>query len=98
MKHRFSDEQIIRLLEEAKKGTAVSVICRKNEISRATFYRWGQEYGHMQMTKIGELRKVKLENERLKRVVADLTLENQVFKEAGARKKYLRKSRLKENQ
>lgn len=74
-KSRFSDEQIAHALCRAEAGTPVSDIVRKLGVSEATFYSWKKKFGSLGTAEIRELRQLREENARLKRVVADLTLD-----------------------
>ncbi len=80
MKKRFSEEQIIRILQEAEAGTKVKELCRKHGISDATYYNWKAKYGGMTVSDAKKLKTLEDENRRLKRLVADLSLDNQALK------------------
>jgi len=80
MKKRFSEEQIIRILQEAEAGTKVKELCRKHGISDATYYNWKAKYGGMTVSDAKKLKVLEDENRRLKHIVADLTLDNQALK------------------
>lgn len=80
MKKRFSEEQIIRILQEAEAGTKVIEVCRKHGISDATYYNWKAKYGGMTVSDAKKLKVLEDENRRLKHIVADLTLDNQALK------------------
>ena len=80
MKKRFSEEQIIRILHEAEAGTKVKEVCRKHGISDATYYNWKAKYGGMTVSDAKKLRALEDENRRLKRLAADLSLDNQALK------------------
>ncbi len=84
---RFSVEQIALALRQAEAGTSVGEICRKLEIAEATFYRWKRKFGDLGVSELRELRQLRDENRRLKRVVADLTLDKQILQES-LRKKF----------
>jgi putative transposase len=73
-------------LKQAEAGVPVKELCRKYEISEKTFYGWRQKYGGLQASELRELRQLLEENQRLKRVVADLTLEKQVLADVLAKK------------
>ena len=80
MKKRFTEEQIIGILQEAEIGAKVIDVCRKHGISDATYYNWKAKYGGMTVSDAGKLRALEEENRRLKHIVADLTLDNQALK------------------
>ena len=80
MKKRFTEEQIIGILQEAETGTKVMEVCRKHGISDATYYNWKAKYGGMTVSDARKLRSLEEENRRLKHIVADLTLDNQALK------------------
>jgi putative transposase len=72
---RYSDEQIAFALRQAESGTAVEEICRKLGISEPTFYRWKKQYAGMGVPEIRRLKQLEDENSKLKKLVADLTLD-----------------------
>ena len=74
-KKRFSVEQITAVLQQAEAGTPIGDLCRQVGISEQTFYRWKKSYGSMLPSEARELKQLREENARLKRVVADLTLD-----------------------
>ena len=80
MKRRFTEEQIIGILQEAETGMKVMDVCRKHGISDATYYNWKAKYGGMTVSEARKLRALEEENRRLKHIVADLTLDNQALK------------------
>lgn len=86
-RQRRSPEQIIRLLKQAdvlaSQGKTVESICREIGVSDATYYKWRKEYGGMGMDQARKLKELEAENKRLKRAVADLTLDNQILKEVN---------------
>ena len=86
-KTRHPAEQIISKLREAEvllaKGTKVPQVCRKPGITEQTYYRWRKEYGGVRTDQVKQLKELEKENTRLKRVVADLTLDNSILKEAA---------------
>lgn len=92
---RFSDEQVAYALRQAEGGTAVADVCRQLGISEATFYVWKKKYGNLAATELRELRLLREENAKLKRVVADLTLDKHILGEI-VRKKSLRPARKRE--
>jgi putative transposase len=83
---RFSDEQIAYALRQAEGGTAVADVCRQLGVSEATFYVWKRKYAHLGTTELRELRQLREENAKLKRVVADLTLDKHILTEIVRKK------------
>ena len=85
-KRRHTTEQIIRKLREAEAlqaaGKTVSAVCQALKISDATFHRWQRQYGGMRVNDVKRLRHLEEENRRLKRLVADLSLDKQILDEA----------------
>ena len=79
MKKRFTEEQIIRILGETEAGTKVKEVCRKHGISDATYYNWKAKYGGMTVSEAKRLKTLEDENRRLKRLVADLSLDKQAL-------------------
>ena len=81
---RYTPEQIIRLLRQAEvlssQGRNVSEICREIGVTENTYYRWRKEYGGMRVNQAKRLKELERENSRLKRAVADLTLDNLILK------------------
>lgn len=80
-KSRFSEEQIIRVLQEAEAGAKPEEVCRRHGISRDTYYRWKRKYGGLEVSEARRLKQLEDENRRLKRLVADQALNLQVLKE-----------------
>jgi putative transposase len=78
---RFSEEQIVAILKESEVGAATGELCRRHGISQNTFYRWKAKYGGLEVSDARRLRQLEQENRRLKRLVADLSLDNQVLKD-----------------
>jgi transposase-like protein len=83
----FKPEQIIKKLREAEvlfsNGESVEQVCRKLEISDVTYYRWRKEYSGMKVEQAKRLKELEQENSRLKKLVADLSLDNSILKEAA---------------
>ncbi len=73
-KTRFTDEQIVAVLQEADRSGKTDEVCRRHGISRDTFYRWRKQFGGMQAGDAKRLRTLEEENQRLKRIVADQAL------------------------
>ncbi len=74
-KVQFTDEQIIAILKRGEAGQKVADVCRTHGISEATYYRWKAKYGGMEGNELRRLRQLEEENQRLKQIVADLTLD-----------------------
>ena len=83
---KHTPEQIIVILRRIDGGETAQAVCRDANISEATLYRWKQQYGGMQLDELKELKALREENARLKRVVADQALNIQVLKEVNAKK------------
>jgi len=85
-KKRFTDEQIAFALRQAEAGTAVGEICRKMGVSEATFYRWKKVYAGVGVAEIRRLKQLEDENGKLKRLVADLSLDKEMLQDALLKK------------
>jgi putative transposase len=85
-KSRFTEEQITYARRQAEGGTPVADVCRQLGVSEATFYVWKKKYGQLGLTEIRELRQLRDENSRLKRLVADLTLDKHILGEVIRKK------------
>jgi putative transposase len=83
---RFTDEQIAYALRLADGGTPVAEVCRQIGVSEASFYIWKRKYGQLGYTEVRELRLLREENTRLKRLVADLTLDKHILGEVVKKK------------
>jgi putative transposase len=83
---RFSVEQIVAVLKQAELGMAVSELIRKIGISEQTFYRWKKQYGSLQPDQARELRQLQEENARLKKLVADLSLDKAILQDVATKK------------
>jgi putative transposase len=81
MKTRFTEEQIIGILKQQESGIATSELCCQHNISSATFYKWKAKFGGMNASEAQKLRQLEAENVKLKRIVADLTLDNVALKD-----------------
>ena len=83
---RFTEEQILYALRHVESGAPVADMCRQLGCSEASFYLWKKRYGNLGLTEIKELRQLRDENARLKRVVADLTLDKHILTEVVRKK------------
>jgi putative transposase len=79
---RYSPEQIAMALRQAEAGTPVEEICRRLGVSEPTFYPWKRWFGSLGVPEVRELRQLREENRKLKQLVADLTLDKQILREA----------------
>lgn len=80
-KSKFPETKIVALLKEAEAGRKVADICREHGISNATFYQWRSKYGGMEASDIKRLKEIQEENEKLKRMYAEMALENRAMKD-----------------
>ena len=85
-KSKFSETQIVGILQEAEAGVAVNDLLRTHGISRATFFKWRSKYSGASVSDVTRLRELDAENAKLKRMYADLALENAAIKDVLARK------------
>jgi putative transposase len=86
VKKRFSEEQIIGFLREADKGMPVKELCRKHGFSEASYYLWRSKFGGMDVSDAKRLKALEAENAKLKKLLAEAMLENDVTKEALRKK------------
>lgn len=85
-KSRFTDEQIIGVLQEHERGAKIADLCRKHGITETTFHRWKKKFGGLQVSDARRLRALEEENRRLKQLVAEQALDNRVLKELLGKK------------
>lgn len=85
-KSRFTEAQIVAILKEADAGMKVGELCRKHGVSDATYYKWKSKYGGMEASDLKRVRELEAENTKLKRMYADLALENTAMKDLIAKK------------
>jgi putative transposase len=85
-KTRFTEDQIVLALKQLEAGVSMKEISRKYEVSEQTIYAWRKKYGGLAASELRELRQLRDENKRLKRVVADLVLDKQVMKDVLTKK------------
>lgn len=86
MKSRFTEEQIVKILQWHKNGEKPKHLARSVGISQHTFYHWKKKFGDMTVNEAKRYKAIEAENARLKKIVADLTLDNQMLKEVNAKK------------
>ena len=83
---KFTEKQVTYVLRQAESGAAVEDVCRSIGISQATFYIWKKKYGDLGASEVRRLRQLEEENLRLKRLVADLTLDKSILQEVIKKK------------
>jgi len=83
---RYSESQIVGILKEADSGVMVKEVCRKYGISDATYYKWKSKYGGLEVSDVRRMRELEAENSKLKRMYADVSLENQALKDLISKK------------
>ena len=85
-KSKFSEEQIAYVLRQVEAGSPVADVCRQVGVSEATFYIWKKKYAHLGLNELRQIRQLEDENGRLKRLVADLSLDKHILSEALRKK------------
>ena len=85
-KSRFTDEQIAAILQESAAGAKTGELLRRHGISRETFYKWRRKYGGARVDEVKRLRALEEENRRLKKMLAELSMQNELLKEALGKK------------
>ena len=86
MENYSSEAQIIAILRQAEGGVPVAELCREHGISDASFYKWRAKYGGMDASMVSQMKAMEEENRRLKRMYADLSMQNDLLKEALGKK------------
>ena len=81
MKGRFSEEQIIGLLKQQEAGIPVAQLCRDNNVSQATFYKWKAKFGGMSVSEAKRLKQLEDENAKLKKLLAESVMDNAALKD-----------------
>lgn len=84
---RFSDAQIMDILKQAENGLPVSELCREHGMSSASFYKWRAKYGGMDASMVSQMKAMEAENKRLKRMYAEMSMQNDLLKEALGKKR-----------
>lgn len=85
-KSRYSETQIVKVLKEVEMGKLVKDICREYGISDATYYNWKSKYGGMEASDVKRLKELESENQRLKHMFAELSLEHRILKDIVEKK------------
>ena len=85
-KSRFTETQIVAILKEADVGLKVDEICRKHGISTATYYTWKSKYGGLDASELKRIKELEADNSKLKRMYANLAMENDALKDLIAKK------------
>ena len=83
---RFSEAQIMGILKQADDGVPVAELCREHGMSSASFYKWRSKYGGMDASMISQMKSLDDENRRLKKMFAELSMQNELLKEALGKK------------
>ena len=86
MKKRFSEEQIVKILQEAEMADTHREVIRKHNITEQTFYRWKKKYGGMSVAEVKRLKMLEVENAKLKKLLAEQMLVNEALKEVVEKK------------
>ena len=86
MKKRYSEEQIIGFLREAEAGVPIKDLCRRHGFSEASYYLWRSKFGGMSVPEARRLRELETENARIKKLLAEQVVENEVIKDALRKK------------
>ncbi len=85
-KSRYSETQIIKVLKEVEAGRQVKDVCREYGVSDATYYNWKSEYGGMEASDVKRLKSLEDENQKLKQMYADLSLDHKILKDVIEKK------------
>jgi putative transposase len=83
---RYSDPQILSILRQGEGGMPVAELCREHGMSSATFYKWRSKFGGMDASMISQMKSIEDENRRLKKMFAELSMQNELLKEALGKK------------
>lgn len=83
---RYSEPQILAILRQAEGGVPVADLCREHGMSNASFYKWRAKYGGIDASMVSQMKSMEEENRRLKRMFADLSMQNDLLKEALGKK------------
>ena len=85
-KLKFTESQIVKILKDYESGIDVQILCREHGISRASLYNWRKKYSGMESSQLKRLKELEDENNRLKRMYADISLDNVMLKEKKKKK------------
>jgi putative transposase len=85
-KSRYSESQIIQILNEGESGIKIGDLCREHGISRYAYYKWKEKYGGMNVNELKHLRELETENRRLKQMYAELSLDHKILKDIVSKK------------
>ena len=85
-KSKFTESQIIKIINEADAGVPVPDVCRQHGISTSTFYKWRAKYSGLDASQLKRLRELEDENRRLKQMYAELSLDHEILKDVVAKK------------
>ena len=85
-KSRYSESQIIQIINEGESGVPITDICREHGISRSAYYKWKAKYGGMDVNELKHLRELETENCRLKQMYAELSLDHKILKDIVSKK------------
>ena len=85
-KSQFTEEQILKMLKQADSGVPTKELCRQHAISQGSFYKWKAKFDDMDVSDAKKIRAFEIENSRLKRMIADLLLDNQILKDINSKK------------
>jgi putative transposase len=83
---KFTEEQVVAILREGQSGAAVKALCAKHNISEQTYYKWKRKYGGLEVNDVRKMRAMAEEISQLKRIVADLVVQNDILKVVNAKK------------
>jgi putative transposase len=83
---KFSEEQVVAILRETQSGASVKAVCAKHNISQPTYYKWQHKFGGMEVSDVRKMRAMTEEIGQLKRIVADLVVQNDILKAVNAKK------------
>ena len=84
---RYSDAQIMGILKQAESGVPISELCREHRMSKASFYKWRAKYGGMDASMVSQMKAMEAENRRLKRMYAEMSMQNDWLKETLGKKR-----------